>query len=152
MLLNFGGQKRSGAFDMVWPPATVNIQGFNTDHRLKFTHNTVEIFIVDMSVHEVAFPDMATHRYLEGPALTCRCRKSRLLLIRRKRQRQRQGPAGLCLCLCLFPFPFPSTFPFPLLFSLLLPDPVFLILIELTAPGGLPRRSPTPVLTGPYAA
>ena len=132
MPLNFGGQKRSGAFDMVWPPATVNIQGFKTDHRLKFTHNTVEIFIIDMSVHEVAFPDMATHRYLEGPALTCRCRKSRLLLIRRKRQRQRQGPAGLCLCLCLCLFPFP--FPFPLPPALSFPDPALLGLIELAAP------------------
>ena len=31
MPLNFGGQKRSGAFDMVWPPAIVYNKGKNPE-------------------------------------------------------------------------------------------------------------------------
>ena len=38
MPLNFGGQKRSGAFDMVWPPANMmikEIMTINTGKKLR---------------------------------------------------------------------------------------------------------------------
>ena len=141
MPLNFGGQKRSGAFDTVWPSARLThrpqsmcgflhrscgVRGWAPARRLwgwrgalgstcVFAAGCVSVFRVSVSMlfRKSFKPGRGPHQRHSGSGPRRRCqRRTQPSSITRKSRNMK----------------------------------------KLTASEGLPRRSPTPVLTGPCAA
>ena len=96
MPLNFGGQKRSGAFDMVWPPAIVEEPAKKTDPK----QTNRQTWACNCSQDE--------KQHTQQPRQTDRDMKKkyvpRLTPYRVEAEAKRQRPAGLCLLPLPLPF------------------------------------------------